>query len=1082
MKNKKLQFKILNSHSQRGEIATTLTLISLGLMAFGALVGSFAVQRRTQISSQATSSEITVEVADLTYNTNSNSYTIAGTICFNFADGQSHSMRVWAETGNYVKGSGSASLYIWRSCAQGSPYHEFSFNVSMTDSWKNTSSPCPPANTNIIIDIEILPYGDFGLYSGAATVTVQRPNECSGLTATPTLTGAPVPTVTGTPAATPTVTIPPATPTSTPTLTPAITPTPRPGSPTLSVNPDHLTFTATQEGSNPPNQDLTITNTGGGTLSWGATKNANWITLSPTSGFTTTSTTLHVGVNISGLVPQGPINGEITIVNAGPGGGGQDKIVTVTLTVTAQVATATPSPTGCQLPNAAPSFVNLSGFVDPNPRTFVEIEDESTNEDVFELYRDTNSNFTPSASNKVGGQNSQDTLHTGAIYGFHDNNLSCNTTYYYKAAAVNPCGSTFSGVYPATGFSFVCPAPTATPTTQPGAPTATPTPTATVTPTVTPTPTRLPAGQAGCDATCETCGWRNADGTCSTNDTLRFKCCHRECQGPANDQHFCLTVFNSGGYQDHEENNTCTDDNSAPQGGLRDISCYGPTVTPTSPPGNPPTSTPTRAPGVPTDTPTPTVTPTPPQSLCAQSGYPCMTESYCSAGGGSNNSGICNAGNNNCGCGTEVCCSGWKSCIYAGYVCKTATECTAGGGTDRSGVCGEGNCGCPSDKVCCSGWVPPVTHYGCTNVGGAQEYQCTVIEGSSNRDGCTSLGQDCTPGGGGATISGNVAVNNPGNVPITALWVQINTGVSGLSIPPVSLPASGGHFSFTDNEIVAGYEYMVEAIACEDGCEYYMGWTYQEVTAPASNVSLTLNIPAPLSCTAGTDGGCGGDCGGSSASCFAGNCMTLTGSCSPPCLAGQRCWFNYECSTTECHKTSDDFCFADPQCVGATATPTPPSSGLSCADRGGLCKTSCHTADSDCRKIEDQVATCPEFLFLPQRPCCKPRGCGKSCTYSQQDEDGIVRCYSGNCLDCSQDCGFNQNCGFVPHCSPGGPSVSCPGTTGLFFSADVNEDGVVNLNDWSWALAHYGEIMEKPKGKFVLNALTLSRIIISLSH
>ena len=185
-----------------------------------------------------------------------------------------------------------------------------------------------------------------------------------------------------------------------------------------------------------------------------------------------------------------------------------------------------------------------------------------------------------------------------------------------------------------------------------------------------------------------------------------------------------------------------------------------------------------------TPTPTPTSTPTPPQSLCAQSGYPCMTESYCSAGGGSNNSGICNAGNNNCGCGSDVCCGGWKSCVYAGYTCRTAADCSAGGGTDRSGVCGDGNCGCPSNEVCCSGYTacipngqpcsdldsdccsgvcvagycapaptatPTPYHLGCKYVGPPNDWQCGRLAGdAADADGCTSEGQDCVPSAAGA--------------------------------------------------------------------------------------------------------------------------------------------------------------------------------------------------------------------------------------------------------------------------------------------------------------------------------------------
>jgi len=113
------------------------------------------------------------------------------------------------------------------------------------------------------------------------------------------------------------------------------------GAPVLSVSPATLAFTATEGGSNPTAQNVTITNSGGGTLTWTAVRNANWITLNPASGSTTSSSNLQVGVNIAGLVPQGPINGEITITNtvAGTPPSEAQKIVTVTLTVTASGGT-----------------------------------------------------------------------------------------------------------------------------------------------------------------------------------------------------------------------------------------------------------------------------------------------------------------------------------------------------------------------------------------------------------------------------------------------------------------------------------------------------------------------------------------------------------------------------------------------------------------------------------------------------------------------------------------------------------------------------------------------------------------------
>ena len=84
--------------------------------------------------------------------------------------------------------------------------------------------------------------------------------------------------------------------------------------PTIGVSPGSLSFTATAGGSNPANQTINITNTGGGTLNFTASDDAPWLTLSPTSG--TAPSTLTASVDITGLA-AGTFNGTITISAAG---------------------------------------------------------------------------------------------------------------------------------------------------------------------------------------------------------------------------------------------------------------------------------------------------------------------------------------------------------------------------------------------------------------------------------------------------------------------------------------------------------------------------------------------------------------------------------------------------------------------------------------------------------------------------------------------------------------------------------------------------------------------------------------------
>ena len=56
-------------------------------------------------------------------------------------------------------------------------------------------------------------------------------------------------------------------------------PQPAPVPPAIGASPASLSFTAQAGASNPTAQTLTVSNTGGGTLSWSASDNAPWLTL-----------------------------------------------------------------------------------------------------------------------------------------------------------------------------------------------------------------------------------------------------------------------------------------------------------------------------------------------------------------------------------------------------------------------------------------------------------------------------------------------------------------------------------------------------------------------------------------------------------------------------------------------------------------------------------------------------------------------------------------------------------------------------------------------------------------------------------
>lgn len=102
--------------------------------------------------------------------------------------------------------------------------------------------------------------------------------------------------------------------------------------PTIGKSPPSLSFTAIQGGINPAFQTLNITNTGSGTLTWSVSGDAPWLSLSPTSGSTTTGTNpITVSVNTAGLAPN---TYSATITITAPGATNTPQTVPVTLTIT----------------------------------------------------------------------------------------------------------------------------------------------------------------------------------------------------------------------------------------------------------------------------------------------------------------------------------------------------------------------------------------------------------------------------------------------------------------------------------------------------------------------------------------------------------------------------------------------------------------------------------------------------------------------------------------------------------------------------------------------------------------------------
>lgn len=107
-----------------------------------------------------------------------------------------------------------------------------------------------------------------------------------------------------------------------------VPPPPPPSTPVIALSPSSFTFSAVQGGPNPPTQSLTVNNSGAGTLSWSATDDAAWLSLSPTSG--TNGGAVVLSVDISALAP-GSYSAVVTVTASGASNSPQTAAVSLTV-------------------------------------------------------------------------------------------------------------------------------------------------------------------------------------------------------------------------------------------------------------------------------------------------------------------------------------------------------------------------------------------------------------------------------------------------------------------------------------------------------------------------------------------------------------------------------------------------------------------------------------------------------------------------------------------------------------------------------------------------------------------------------
>jgi len=103
--------------------------------------------------------------------------------------------------------------------------------------------------------------------------------------------------------------------------------------PAIGATPTSLSFTAKQGSANPATQTLSLSNSGGGTLSWSASDNAPWLTLSPASGSGPGAVTLTA---TTGTLTTSNYSGTVTLSATGA--------IPVTIPVTFTVTAASLAP------------------------------------------------------------------------------------------------------------------------------------------------------------------------------------------------------------------------------------------------------------------------------------------------------------------------------------------------------------------------------------------------------------------------------------------------------------------------------------------------------------------------------------------------------------------------------------------------------------------------------------------------------------------------------------------------------------------------------------------------------------------
>jgi YbbR domain-containing protein len=134
--------------------------------------------------------------------------------------------------------------------------------------------------------------------------------------------------------------------------------------PSIQLSPTALSFSGIAGGTNPGGQVLALSNPTGGTLTWSLSDNATWLTLSTTTGTTTTETdSITAMVNLTGLA-AGTYSAAVTV--SASGATNSPQVIPVTLTVSA--ATTSAPVIGLSVTSLA--YTGTAGGANPSNQSF----------------------------------------------------------------------------------------------------------------------------------------------------------------------------------------------------------------------------------------------------------------------------------------------------------------------------------------------------------------------------------------------------------------------------------------------------------------------------------------------------------------------------------------------------------------------------------------------------------------------------------------------------------------------------------------------------------------------------------------